>query len=113
MRKFSLTLPETLVILHSSLILASMFALSQKWFLTPLPYDCVYVPFLIVSGPIVYSIAHYLQHVSEAFMSPDHVMIAWNLVPGTVCLILGGIQWYLIGCGLVRIVSRRRKLKFL
>jgi hypothetical protein len=109
-RVVRLTIPQKLVAVHTTLILASMFALWNGWFLTPLPYDCVYIPFLIFSGPIVYFVAHFLQHASEVFLNPSQVMIAWNLVPGTVCLILGGTQWYFIGCWLSSVSRRRNKM---
>lgn len=88
--------PYRLLVIHTLLILAFMLTLSQKWFLTNIPFDCFYVPFFVVSGPIVYLIAHMIQHFSEMFFTPDQVMIAWNSVPGTVCLVLGGLQWWII-----------------
>ena len=103
-----LTFPQTVVIVHTVLILASMVALWNRWLLTPLPYDCIYVPFLVISGPFVYFVAHYLQHVSEAFLRPEQVMIAWNVVPGVVCIILGGIQWYFAASFLAAIFRRRK-----
>ena len=88
--------PYRLLIIHTVLILVFMITLSQKWFLTSIPYDCFYVPFLIASGPVVYIFAHLIQHFSETFFTPDQVMIAWNIIPGIVCLVLGGLQWWLI-----------------
>jgi hypothetical protein len=49
-----------------------------------------------VSGPIVYLIAHTGQHSSEMFFTSDRAMIAWNIVPGAICLALGGLQWRII-----------------
>jgi hypothetical protein len=88
--------PYRLLIIHTLLILVFMILLSDRWFLTDIPYDCFYVPFFIISGPIVYLIAHLIQHFSETFFTTDQVMISWNIVPGTVCLVLGGLQWWLI-----------------
>ena len=56
----------------------------------------IYIPFLVTSGPLVYFLAHMVQHQSEGFFTPEQVMISWNLVPGTICLVLGGLQWFLI-----------------
>lgn len=109
-KKLNFNAPYILLVLHTVLILLSMFCLSQRWFLTPLPYDCVYLPFLIVSGPIVYFVAHYVQHASEIFFNTDQVMIAWNVLPGMICLVLGGIQWYFIGCYLLKISKAHRPL---
>jgi len=91
------SLPVRLVALHTVAVLFFMFTLYKRWFLTDIPYDCFYTPFFVVSGPVVYFFAHYLQHYSERFFSPADVMIPWNLVPGTVCIILGGLQWWFIG----------------
>ena len=101
--------PYKLLIIHTILILVFMITLSQKWFLTSIPFDCFYVPFFIVSGPIVYMIAHQIQHSTEIFFTPDQIMIAWNVVPGTVCLALGGLQWWIIESLFVNL----RKKKFL
>ncbi len=93
-----LSLPWTLVLLHSALIVLFMFTLWNRWFLTDIPFDCFYAPFLLTSGPVVYSIAHYVQHWSENFFSRDaSVFLPWDVVPGIVCLVLGGIQWWCIG----------------
>lgn len=62
----------------------------------PGPYDCFYLPFFIVSGPLVYVVAHFAQHASEIFFTQGQVMLAWNLVPGAICLVLGGFQWWFI-----------------
>ena len=91
------TIPLRLVAIHTVAVLVFMFTLYKKWFLTDSPFDCFYVPFCVVSGPVVYFIAHYAQHASERLLSPEQVMISWDLVPGTVCLILGGLQWWFIG----------------
>src|SRR5215204_1485824 len=88
--------PLRFLTIHTILILFFMFALSQKWFLTSIPYDCFYLPFFVVSGPPVYFLAHYLQHFSERFFTPQEVMITWNLVPGMICLIMGELQWLLV-----------------
>ena len=93
-----LSLPVKLVILHSALIVLFMFTLWNRWFLTDITFDCFYAPFFFTSGPVVYFIAHYLQHWSERLFSPDtSVFLPWGVVPGLVCLILGGVQWWFIG----------------
>ena len=72
-----------------------MLTLWRGWFLEDTPYDCGYLSFLLTSGPIVYFIAHYLQHFSEHFFPPIHSVML--VIPGLVCLVLGGIQSWLIG----------------
>jgi len=64
-----LSLPWKLITIHSMLILLFMFTLSRRWF----------------------------SHWSEAFFpAGTSVMVPWNLIPGCVCLLLGGVQWYWI-----------------
>jgi hypothetical protein len=109
-RQFGVVPPYRLLIIHTALILAFMFTLSQRLFLTDIPYDCFYLPFFIVSGPIVYFIAHTVQHASEVFFTPDQVMLAWNVVPGTVCLIMGGLQWWAVESFFVGMRKKRRTL---
>ena len=57
-----LSLSWSLVVLHGALIVLFMFTLWNGWFVTGVPFDCFYVPFFLVSGSLVYSIAHYVQH---------------------------------------------------
>ena len=93
-----LSLPWKLVSIHSTLILLFMFTLWRRWFLLDIPFDDFYAPFFFTSGPIVYFIAWWLQHWSEPlFPVGTSAMMSWNLVPGCVCLLLGGVQWYWIG----------------
>ena len=93
-----LSLPAKLVILHSVLIVLFMFTLWKRWFITDIPFEDFYAPFFFTSGPLVYFVAHYLQLWSEQFF-PAHasVFLPWDIVPGVVCLILGGVQWWFIG----------------
>src|SRR4030095_393457 len=107
-RKLRFVSPYPLLIIHTALILLFMFTLSQRWFLTDVPYDCFYLPFFLVSGPLVYFIAHFAQHASEVLVGPDQVMSAWNVVPGIVCLVLGGLQWFGIESFLLGIWEQRR-----
>jgi hypothetical protein len=92
--------PYRLLLVHSVLILVFMLTLYLDWTdFTPQPYDCVYLPYLILSGPIVYGVGHFAMHRADPFISVGDtktIRIAWNLIPGTACLILGGTQWWLI-----------------
>jgi hypothetical protein len=92
--------PYRLPIVHTAFILVFMLALYVDWTdFTPQPYDCVYLPYLILSGPIVNGVGHVAMHRMDAFISDDDIAtirIVWNLIPGSVCLILGGLQWWFI-----------------
>jgi hypothetical protein len=102
--------PYRLPIIHTVLILASMLALLAGWTdFSPFPFDCVYPPYFFLSGPIVHAASHVAQHSFDRCLSPGDVhsiRLAWNLIPGSVCLVLGGVQWWLIEVVYLRI--RRR-----
>jgi hypothetical protein len=92
--------PYRLLVVHTLLIVAFMLTLYLDWTdFTAQPYDCVYLPYFFISGPIVHGVGHVAMHRVDPFISVDdtaRIRIAWNLIPGTVCLILGGFQWWLI-----------------
>jgi hypothetical protein len=92
--------PYRLLIVHTALILVFMLTLYVGWTdFTPQPYDCVYLPYLVASGPIVYGVGHVAMHHVDRLISVDDTAttrIAWNLIPGGVCLLLGGMQYWLI-----------------
>ena len=89
----SLSLPWKLVVLHSALI--ALFTLWKRWFITDIPFDSFYAPFFFTSGPLVYFVAHFLQLWSgHLFPADASVFLPWDVIPGVVCLILGGIQWW-------------------
>lgn len=93
-----LPLPWKLVTIHSALIALFMLTLSRRWLVTDIPFDDFYAPFFFTSGPLVYFIAWWLQHWSEhLFTAGTSVMVTWDVIPGCVCLVLGGIQWYWMG----------------
>jgi hypothetical protein len=102
--------PHRLLIIHTVLISIFMLALYLDWTdFTPQPYDCIYLPYLLLSGPIVYGMGHFAMHLVDPFIAVHDIAtirIAWNLIPGAVCLILGGIQWWLIESAYIRL---RRK----
>jgi hypothetical protein len=101
--------PLIVVVAHTAAILFFMFALWNRWFLTDIPFDCFYGPFFFISGPVVYFVAHTLQHWSEQWFPSAGIMVHWNLVPGATCLILGGLQWWLIAHAYLWIRNIRSK----
>ncbi len=104
--------PFRLLLIHTALIMVSMLALYWGWTdFTPQPYDCVYLPYLCFSGPIVYGVGHFAMHRVDRFIAvgdTEAIRIAWNLIPGLTCLVLGGIQWWLIECAYIRLRRRLR-----
>ena len=104
--------PYRLAIVHTVLILFFMFAWSQRWFLSPTPFDCAYAPLFFVSGPVVHTIAHATQHWAERVLFPEAPLwFRWNIVPGAVCLILGGLQWFLIELLWCRVKGRMKQAR--
>jgi hypothetical protein len=105
--------PFRLLILHTALILVFMLALMERWTdFGPYPYNCVYPPYFFISGPLVYGVAHCIQHAFDPWLWPgdlDSIRLAWNLIPGSICLVLGGVQWWLIEVVYLRL--RRRSSK--
>jgi hypothetical protein len=99
--------PYRLPILHTALNLAVMLGLYWDWTdFSAQPYDCVYLPYVFISGPIVYGMGHVAMHYVDPLLSVDDIQtirIAWNLIPGFFCLTLGGIQWWLIEMLYIRV----------
>jgi hypothetical protein len=99
--------PYRLLIINTALILIFMFTLERGWTdFGPFPFDCMYPPFLLISGPIVHVVAHGVQHRMDRYLSPGDlgtIRLVWNVVPGSVCLILGGIQWWLVELAYIRL----------
>lgn len=85
---------------HTVLVVFSMICWEMDLFRSGIPFDCVYTPLFFVSGPFVYTVAHTAQHSIGELLFPCcnrvNLSLAWNLTPGLVCLILGGLQWYYI-----------------
>ncbi|QEH35596.1 hypothetical protein OJF2_41490 [Aquisphaera giovannonii] len=104
--------PFRLPAIHTVLILSFMLSLLLGWTDFPSgPYDCVYAPYFFLSGPAVHSVAHAAQHRADAFLSPsdtESIRLAWNVIPGSICLVLGGIQWWLVESTYVWLRQRRR-----
>jgi hypothetical protein len=100
--------PFVLVTLHTLLVLCFMLSFSRRWFAPP-PFDCVYTPYFWLSGPLVHTVAHVVEHLLEGLFTPGQVMVAWSVVPGTVCLLLGGVQYWLLESWVVRAIRRSRQ----
>ena len=107
--------PYRLAIIHTILILLFMFTYSQRLFLPDPQMECIYEPYGWVSGPLVYDfMAHPIQHLAEDHLPPGTgVVVAWGIVPGIVCLVFGGLQWWgieLFGLKIIRKLKRSRSV---
>ena len=99
--------PYRFLTIHTVLILLCMISFYNRLFLTDIPFDCFYVPFFLVSGPFIYIIAHFAQHLSEPYFNVKQIDICWNIIPGTICFILGGIQW--LGIEILYLSAKNKK----
>ena len=98
-------LPWTLVLVHTGLIVLFML-MWRRWPRNDI-VEFFYMPFFVISGPVVYLIAHAIQDWSIGLF-PSGSLAVWPLdvVPGVACLILGAIQWWWIGRFLVWLRER-------
>jgi len=96
------SLPWTLVALHTAILLP-IIALYPTGIFTPdIPYDDVYMAYFLIPGFHIYwpgillaqAVKPLLNHALSAHLAS---IIGIVLIPGFTGLILGGIQWYLIG----------------
>ena len=96
------SLPWTLVALHTA-ILIPIIALYPTGIFTPdVPYDDVYAAYFFVPGFHIYwpgillaqAMKPLLRHTFSAHLASVFGVV---LIPGFTGVVLGGIQWYLIG----------------
>jgi hypothetical protein len=96
-----LSLPVSLVISHTALlILCAALAPTGGFFGDP-PFDDLYLGYYLFPGIHLYFLAGQIVRLLEPLC--QHMSDWWGAVfyivvfPGVVCIILGGAQWFLIG----------------
>lgn len=100
--------PLWIVAVHSGLVV--LLALLSPWLVAPPPYDDVYPCFLCTTGPIYFYAAKFsfwLAPTMEPYLPPrlfGYLLIVY--LPGFVCLIFGGAQWYLLSVAVVAVKRR-------
>ncbi len=91
--------PPLLLIIHTTLVLGFMLALDRHW--TDFEHEShpyFFAPLFLTDG-LVYLLAHVgLEFVLQMipFDDPETLREVWILIPGGVCLILGGFLWWSI-----------------
>jgi hypothetical protein len=108
------SLPIRFAALHTALI-SGLTAIYPTGLFTLPPYDDVFVAYMAVPGfhiyipcaMFAYSLWPWLQTVLS-YRSASLTCIIF--IPGTLGLILGGIQWYMIGQAVVWYRRRRERL---
>lgn len=95
-------LPTKLAGIHTLIILISM-ALFPTYVFTPdPPFDDVYIIYVLVPGLHIYMIGVQLSHQLFPWLLTKMSHYAASLIcivfiPGVVGIIIGGLQWYIIG----------------
>lgn len=100
------SLPVALAVSHALIVIVSIALYRVDIFWAGPPVDDVYVPFAFVPGFPVHLLGYMLGGwVDHAFRSDLLTMMSFNtfsiltlvIIPGVVCLLLGTLQWYLLG----------------
>jgi len=105
------------VVVHTGLLIGAGFAHWCGYYRPARPYDDVCINYLFVSGPVVWLCALVFTSMALTSLSTQLMYIpspvqAVIIVPGIVCAILGGIQWYLVVSQLVHRTMRRQQKGF-
>lgn len=98
----TVSLAGALAISHAAIVLGCMALYPTDIFCPPGPYDDVYYSYMFVPG---LHIAWLGENVAFAFWPKLQTMMSFHaasllcivVIPGFVCLVLGTLQWYLIG----------------
>jgi hypothetical protein len=97
-----ISLRLALVFSQSALIVLCIVLYPTDVFCPPGPFDDVYASYMVIPGIHIYlPAAHaavWLQpHLMKAFSFHTASLLIIIFIPGFICLILGAVQWFLIG----------------
>ena len=95
-------MPVSFSLSHSILVLLCIAVYPTGIFFPDIPFDDVYISYLIVPGLHIYWLATLAlplvdPYLMTTFSFHTASLISIVFIPGLVCLFLGGIQWYFIG----------------
>ena len=105
-------LPKLIVALYSIIILCRAVAFFAETYIPPPGVGGeIYLPYLDVSGPFVWILAHmlsiyltaFVEHVLKWRVSPEVTIV---IIPGIFNILLGGVQWYYISNWGLRLWSK-------
>ncbi|HEX8248059.1 MAG TPA: hypothetical protein VF599_07800 [Pyrinomonadaceae bacterium] len=110
----ALSLPARLAVIHGLIISAAMALYPTGVFIPGMPYDDVYIIYVLVPGIHILMIAMLLSHQLFPWllmiMSPRAASVLCVVfIPGLVGIIVGGLQWYFIG-KIILLFRRRREI---
>ena len=97
-----LSLPVKLVVIHTLIISVAMALYPTDIFIPDAPYDDVYIIYMLVPGFHIYMIVVQLSHQLFPWLltKMSHYtasVLCIVFIPGVVGIIIGGLQWYIIG----------------
>ena len=107
-----LSLAFSLVLSHTCLLLICAALFPTGIFFAPPPVDDLYGGYFLFPGVHLYLLAGKIIEPLQPFVGrimPDYwgAILDIVILPGLVCAILGGVQWYLIGKAVERFRTRR------
>lgn len=105
--------PYRLAAIHTVLIVFFMFAYWRDWFPPDPQVECTYGPYFWTTGPLVYGfLVHYLQHQLESVLPVEwSIYVLWGVIPGILCIVFGGLKWWLIELLGLKLVRKLRRAK--
>ena len=97
-----LSLPLSLVMSHTILLLICVALFPTGIFFDEPPFDDLYFGYFLFPGVHLYIVAGKIIEPLQPLvgrMSPGYwgAIVYLVILPGLVCAVLGGVQWYLIG----------------
>ena len=107
-------LPRHFVISHSLIILTFMALAPTGIFYGPEPVDDIYGLYLLAPGIHLFWLGEQISWVCspglfKMFSNHEASMIGIVIIPGLTGLILGGIQWFLLGCLFQKLSKHSRR----
>jgi hypothetical protein len=108
-----LSLPGSLVVTHTCLLLICVALLPTGIFFADPPFDDLYFGYFLypgihiylLSGPVVEPLEQFLSHLGYW-----GAILEGLVIPGLIGVVVGGAQWYLIG-KLVEWLRRRSRVR--
>ncbi len=94
--------PKVVVLIYICAIIFQACAYFVGWYSPPSDIGGeIYLPYLVVSGPIVWMLAdmlaadltRYIENIADVPVSPVTRVI---IIPGILNILFGGVQWYVM-----------------
>ncbi|MEI8289603.1 MAG: hypothetical protein WCH99_09020 [Verrucomicrobiota bacterium] len=89
------SLPVLLAVSHAVIVVTSITLYPTYIFCVAPPFDDMYWAFMLVPGIHIYWLGYWLGGCVDHYLHSSLIVLL--IIPGIVCLILGTLQWYLLG----------------